>query len=153
MGVAPSGSFGLGEFLLRLMLDPLPPFPDFIGETLTVFRDVFKDDFVEQDGHGVEVAGKGVRSHSQRFKWDGAASGKGVHDKWACLLLSPQSLMSRLCQLSRRLKVGRVGRVIPVCKICDEIKQCPSELGRVIKGSGALLNLDKGRIGLRTHLG
>ena len=83
MGVAPSGVLGveLGQFLLGLLLDPLAPFADFIGEALAVFGDVFEDDLVEQDGHGVEVAGKGVRAHAQGFERDGAAAGKRVHDQ------------------------------------------------------------------------
>ena len=40
----------LGQFLFGFALDPLAPFADFIGEPLAIFRDVFEDDFVEQNG-------------------------------------------------------------------------------------------------------
>ena len=82
MGVAPSGVFGveLGQFLLGFLPYPLAPFADFIGEALAVFGDVFEDDLVEQDGDGIEVAGKGVRAHAQRFERDGAAAAKRVND-------------------------------------------------------------------------
>src|SRR5262249_47498200 len=49
----------LGQFLLGLTRDPLPPLADFIGEALAVFGDVLKDDLVEQDRDRIQVAGKG----------------------------------------------------------------------------------------------
>jgi len=74
----------LGQFLLGFPFNPVAPFADFISETLAILWDVFEDDFVEQDGNGIEVAGEGIGAHAKGFERDGAAAGKGVNDQGAC---------------------------------------------------------------------
>ena len=119
------GVFGveLGQFLLGLLLDPLAPFADFIGEALAVLGDVFEDDLVEQDGHGVEVAGKGVRAHAQGFERDGAAAGKRVHDQRAGAGRAAQRLVRGLGERAAGVQVFLDGGVVPVGEVGDEIEE------------------------------
>ena len=58
--------------------------------------EVQRGDLVEQDGHGVEIAGKGVRAHTQRFERNRAAAGKRVHDKRASASRSAQRFVRGL---------------------------------------------------------
>ena len=126
----------LGQFLLGLALDPLAPFADFIGEALAVLGDVFEDDLVEQHGHGVEVAGKGVRAHAQGFERNGAAAGKRVDDERPRAGRAAQRLVRGLRERAAGVEVFRDGGVVPVGEVGDEVEQREPELvevGRVCR--------------------
>ena len=122
----------LGQFLLGFALDPLAPFADFIGEALAVFGDVFEDDLVEQDRHGIEVAGKSVRAHAQGFERNRAAAGKRVNDERARAGCAAQRLVRGLGERAAGVEVFRTVELSQLAKSamksssalrshCDEI--------------------------------
>ena len=131
----------LGQFLLGFALDPLAPFADFVGEALAVFRDVFENDFVEQHGDWIEVAGEGVRAHAQGFERDGAAAGKRIHDERAGAGRAAERLVRRLRERAARFQVFRHRGVVPIGEVGDEVEQRAAELFRIIEQRGLLPSL------------
>ena len=59
------------------MPDPVTPFPHFISETLTIFRDVLEHDLIEQNGDWIQVACERIRTDTQCLKRNRAAASKG----------------------------------------------------------------------------
>lgn len=114
----------LGQFLLRFVLDPVTPCADLIGEALTVLRDVFEHDLVEQDGDGIEVARKGIRAHAQGFERDGAAAGERVDDERPGTGRAAQRLVPGLGERAAGVEIFADGRVVPIGEVRDEVEQC-----------------------------
>ena len=81
MGVDSIGVLGVkvSEFLLGLGLDFRTGFPEFIGQTGAVPRDVFQHHLEDQAGDRVEVAREGVAAQPQGLQRDGTTPGEGVH--------------------------------------------------------------------------
>ena len=113
----------LGQFFFGFLFDPRAPLAHFVGELLAVFRDVFEYDFVEQYGNRIEIAGEGICAYAQGFERNGSAAGKGVYDERARTGFAAEGEMRGGGQRTARRQIVRIGRVIPVGKICDEIKQ------------------------------
>ena len=121
------------QILFGLAFNPLAPFADFIGEAPAVFGDVFQDDLVKQHRQGVEVAGKGVCSHTQCFKWNRAAAGERVHDERTSARGTAKRLVRSLGERAAGFEVFADGGIVPIGKVGDEIQQPTAQLGRFIK--------------------
>jgi hypothetical protein len=113
----------LRQLLFGLARDPLAPLPDFVCEPLTVLGNVLKNDLVEQNGNWIQITGKGVGTHPERFEWNGTAASERVHDERTSAGRAAQRFMRRLTQHSRSFQVFGDCRVIPVGEIGDEIEQ------------------------------
>src|ERR1700730_7252406 len=128
----------LAKFFFRLKFYPLSRSPDLIGKPATVFRNVLKHDFVEQDGDRVEIRGEGVCTNAQSFQRNRSATGKWVYYERTSPGHTAQSFVRGFGERAAAVEVFTDDRVVPIGEVCDEIEQCAAQLKPVFKKRGIL---------------
>ena len=107
----------VGEFPLRLLLDSPPRLAQLVRQLRAVAGDVLQHHLEDQAGHRVQVAGECLAAHPQRLQRNGAAAGEGVHHQGRLLAVR------RLHQGAAGLQIVRVGGLVPIGEVRDELQQ------------------------------
>ncbi len=85
-------------------------------------RDVLQHHLEDQAGDRVEVAGERIAAKAQGFEWNRAAAGKGVdHERRL-------ATVGRSYKGTTGLEIGRLGGVVPIGEVADELEQALAEI-------------------------